>query len=245
MIQSFFNMMGFEIRRVKEESRIKNQNRLGSNADDMLSALHRIKDQLDTFDCIVDVGAAKGTWSQKANGLWPQANFILIEPLHEQIDGIPDYFKGSNRVKIYEAVAGKEEGHVHFDVSVDLDGSGIYGGAGKDSRQVKVVTLDGICPDDFRSILLKLDTHGYEIPIFEGAAEVLKRTTALIVEVYGFQVSPTGRLFHEISEYLAGKGFRLFDIVDIMRRPKDNAFWQADAIFLKQNNRVFQQGGYA
>jgi len=106
------------------------------------------------------------------------------------------------------------------------------------------VRLDDVITNQSKNILLKLDTHGYEIPIFEGAQLILPHTDVIIVEIYGFYVSPTGKLFHEISVFLKNKGFRLFDLVDIMRRPSDNAFWQADAIYLKESHEVFSSNKY-
>jgi len=35
------------------------------------------------------------------------------------------------------------------------------------------------------------------------------------------------------------KGFRLIDIVDVMRRTKDQAFWQCDAFFVPVNHPAF------
>jgi hypothetical protein len=83
------------------------------------------------------------------------------------------------------------------------------------------------------------------VPILKGAANTLKNTDVLIIEVYGFHVSPTCLLFHELTQYLSELGFRLFDIVEVMRRSKDNAFWQADAVYLKTTNRVFADNRYA
>ena len=68
---------------------------------------------------------------------------------------------------------------------------------------------------------------------------MLEKTVAIIFEVYGFNISPTGKLFHEVTIYLSDKGFRLFDIVDVTRRPADNAFWQADAVYRQKSNQVF------
>ena len=92
--------------------------------------------------------------------------------------------------------------------------------------------------------LIKLDTHGFEVPIFEGAVQTLKDTELIIVEVYGFHIAPDSLLFGEICGYLDARGFRLFDIVDTMRRPKDNAFWQADAFFIKKSNPLFADNSY-
>ena len=104
--------------------------------------------------------------------------------------------------------------------------------------------IDDIVTKDGGPFLIKLDTHGYEIPILEGAIKTLENTEAMIIEVYGFYVSPTAVLFHKLSEYLEKLGFRLFDIVDVMRRENDNAFWQADAVYLRIENSVFKENHY-
>lgn len=241
MLQILFGIIGLEV--IRKQSKVRNSYNKFRDINGMKGALERIKNLGIQPDCIIDAGAAKGAWSQKAKLHWPTSTFILIEPLIEQIDRIEENLKNSS-TEIHEAVAGKEEGSVVLNVSSDLDGSGVYGREGENSRRVKVVTFDGVCGGRFDSILLKLDTHGYEIPIFEGSSEVLKKTTVIIVEVYGFHVSPTGILFHEISAYLGRNGFRMFDIVDIMRRPNDKAFWQADVVYLRADHSIFSNNSY-
>jgi hypothetical protein len=65
-----------------------------------------------------------------------------------------------------------------------------------------------------------------------------------VIEVYGFHISPTCLIFHELSAELDKLGFRLIDIVDIMRRPDDNAFWQCDAFFIKNDHPIFLSNSY-
>ena len=163
--------------------------------------------------------------------------------MKEQLDHISQSLKNSDKVNIIEAVAGSEPGTISFNISPDLDGSSIYG-VSENIRNVQVIKLYDKTVSAKEGILLKLDKHGYEIPIFEGAVETLKKTEDVIVEVYGFYVSPTAVLFHEISDYLFRKGFRLFDIVDIIRRDSDKAFWQADAIYVKESNEIFKSNIY-
>ena len=67
----------------------------------------------------------------------------------------------------------------------------------------------------------------------------------LVIEVYGFYVSPTCLLFNQLTTYLDGFGFRLIDMVDIMRRPGDQAFWQCDAFYIRKDHPVFANNSYA
>lgn len=140
-------------------------------------------------------------------------------------------------------VAGAEEGEFAFSESNDLDGSGIYGEHAENTRKVPVVKLDTII-NNKGSYLLKLDTHGYEIPIFEGAEKILRDTELIVVEVYGYYVSPTAKLFPDICKYLDDKGFRLVNLIDVINRPIDRTFWQADAFFVKKTHKVFYINQY-
>lgn len=189
---------------------------------------------------IIDVGAAKGRWTMLCKKYYPHASYSLIEPLIEQIDSIDKSLLGP-RDEIINAVLGASSGTVSFNISEDLDGSGIYGSA-DNQRQIRMLPLSDVIQN--KSTLIKLDTHGYEIPILEGIHDQWESVDAFVVEVYGFHVSPTARLFHEISAFLFEKGYRLFDIVDLERRLKDGALWQADAIYLKTSHPVFLSNSY-
>jgi FkbM family methyltransferase len=194
---------------------------------------------------IIDVGAAQGTWTEKALRTWPSARYELIEPLAEQQPVLEKLKEKHPNINYHLAVAGEAKGEIFLNVSPDLDGSGVYGDAASNARKVPVLTIDEIAAGSSGPLLIKLDTHGYELPILNGAKRALERTSLLIIEVYGFYVSPTCLLFHELSAHLDSLGFRLVDMVDTMRRPSDNAFWQADAFYARKDNPIFANNSYA
>ena len=214
------------------------------NQKSMSAGLERMK-LLNIYpDTIIDVGAAQGTWTEKALILWPSAKYELVEPLIEQTAILNELKSKYSNINYHSAVAGEEPGETWLNVSSDLDGSGIYGIKGRSARKVPIITIDEIVKNTSGTIMIKLDTHGYEVPILKGSVEALKRTSLLVIEVYGFFVSPTCLLFHELSAYLDKLGFRMIDLVDIMRRPGDQAFWQADAFFIRKENAVFERNSY-
>ena len=236
LLLKLINRLGYRLVKIQ-------RNTNANSVSNMSGGLERLCKLGIISELVIDIGAAKGSWTALAMKFWPKAKFFLIEPLKEQIDCIPANILENTSLKIIEGVAGETEGTITFNVSDDLDGSGIYG-LGEHQREVKVYALDNILKGNQGAVLLKLDTHGYDIPIFDGAMDTLKKTEAIFVEVYGFYVSPHGKLFHEISAYLFEKGFRLFDIVDMARRKKDTAFWQADAIYLRADHSIFSDNNY-
>jgi hypothetical protein len=112
----------------------------------------------------------------------------------------------------------------------------------KNNIVVPMETVDGLVRKHGLSgpFLLKLDTHGFEVAIFEGAVETLANCTMLIVEAYNFTLCPGCLRFHELCAYLEEHGFRCVDVFDTMVRPRDQAFWQMDMVFIPASEPVFQ-----
>lgn len=221
---------------------IKKKSGMRPTKASMQLALKRLAEK-SRFDVIVDIGAAGGTWTEMAMKYWPDAYFELVEPLLEQKRKMSQKLINHQSLRFNLAVAGSQSGKVQFNVSDDLDGSGIYG-ASQNAREVQVLTLNEILTKNKGRALVKLDTHGYEIPILKGASEVIDQIDAFIIEVYGFKVSKDSLLFHELSTYLWGLGFRLIDLVDITHRPIDEAFWQADAVYVREDHPAFSYTSY-
>jgi Methyltransferase FkbM domain len=92
--------------------------------------------------------------------------------------------------------------------------------------------------------LLKFDTHGYEVPILSGAAATLAQTEVIIMECYNFRIAPECLTFHEMCGHLAQRSFRCIDLVEPMHRPHDDAFWQMDLVFARDNRPEFSHQGY-
>jgi FkbM family methyltransferase len=196
---------------------------------------------------IIDVGAAQGDWTKKARVLWPEASYVLFEPLQERETELINFAATSRNIHFIKAAAGNKTGTVDFHVSEDLDGSGVAeNNPQKAKRTVPVTTID----QEVKKLkltgpfLIKLDTHGYEVPILAGAEQTLLQAQLVIIECYGFQIAPNSLLFWEMCRLMQEKGFRLFDIVDIMRRERDNAFWQCDAFFIPTTSSIFGSNTY-
>ena len=215
----------------------------------MTEGLMRMKHLQLNPATIIDVGAAAGTWTEKTASIWPDAQFLLFEPLEERSEDLQNLRERlKDKIFLSFTAAGREESEVNFQVSEDLDGSGIATDnlPSVSRRVVKITSVDAQVKANKLSspYAIKLDTHGYEIPIIEGAEETLKNTLFIIIEVYGFYIAPGSLLFWEMCQYMGRRGFRLIDIVDIGRRPRDHAFWQCDAFFIKNDNPLFLSNTY-
>ena len=233
--------LGFMIKRSDSNDLLKQTTMYG--AIQRSKKIHKIEPVT-----VIDVGAAEGKWTLMAMNVWPESNYVVFEPLTEREEILLELEKRHRNIHFVNKAAGKSNQVIDFYVTADLDGSGISENGTTDSslRKVAVTSID----EEIRHLqlkgpfIIKLDTHGYEVPIIEGAEISLKETQLLIIECYGLRIAPISLLFWEMCSYLEDKGFRLIDIVDISLRPKDGAFWQCDAFFIPDNSKCFFSNTY-
>lgn len=215
------------------------------NRWDMGSSLLRLKAHLPEPGTVIDLGAAVGEWSRKSLAVYPGVKHLLVDPLSERIEKLDTLCQQYPEVSYVIAAAGEREGTLDINVSDDLDGSGIYAGQ-TGTRTVKAVRLDSLvgeyaCKPPY---LLKFDTHGYELPILQGARNILPDTAAIVMECYTFHISSEARFFWEMCAHMDSLGFRVADVADPWPRAYDGALWQMDLIWLRKEHQIFSYKQY-
>ena len=80
--------------------------------------------------------------------------------------------------------------------------------------------------------LLKLDLQGAERLVLTGGEEVLDRVQVIYTEVFFEQLYAGAWLFWEMNEFLAGRGFKLCGLSNIVHAA-DGDLVQANATFRK------------
>jgi FkbM family methyltransferase len=189
----------------------------------------------------IDIGASDGSWSLQAHRHFPDAQFLLFEPLAALAA-----LQQRMGFHVVHAAAGEQQGQVAFSIDPKLDGSGIAAPSDAGARTIPVETVDhaisgrGLPP----SYALKLDTHGFELPVLKGASHVLDAATLLIIEAYNFPLVPGCLRFHELCAWLEPRGFRCCDLADPMRRPGDGALWQMDLAIARATSPLFVSNRY-
>jgi FkbM family methyltransferase len=214
---------------------------------DLLRALNNAKERGVFPNTVIDVGAAEGHWTLAAMNVWEQADYLLFEPLKERKEVLEELREKHTKVRYINAGAGRKNEQISFYVSEDLDGSGV---ADKNSplynREVEVKSID----EEVSRLrlngpyVIKLDTHGYEVPILEGAKKTLANTSLVIIECYTFHIAPESLLFWEMCDHMDKLGFRTVDMIDLMWRKKDKALWQLDLFFIPKTNPSFQSNSF-
>jgi FkbM family methyltransferase len=193
----------------------------------------------------IDVGASDGSWSLGARRHFPASRFLLFEPLAERQSALAA-LHARHSFEIVPAAAGAAPGTVAFSIDPALDGSGIAPAGAAGSRNVPVETIDrAVAARGLAGpYAIKLDTHGYEVAVLEGAAQTLAQTEFLVIEAYNFTLVPGCLRFPELCRRLETLGFRCCDLADPMRRPGDGALWQMDLAFARSSDPIFRSNSY-
>ena len=116
----------------------------------------------------------------------------------------------------------------------------------KNCIEVPVTTID----DEIEKrklkppFLIKLDTHGFEIPILEGALKTLKKTELVIIETYNYQLTNKSLKYFQLCEYMERLGFLTIEIADLVLREYDNSLWQMDTFFIPKKRKEFDNNIY-
>lgn len=183
---------------------------------------------------VLDVGASNSCWSDECMTFVNAENYILFEPQPVHARELEAFARKSPiNVKIVKKAVGSREGTTFFDATEPLAGA-LSTSAGENMIEVPITTIDSTV-EEFSTngpFLLKLDTHGYEPSILKGAEKTLNRCSVLIIEAYNFQITEEAILFWELCAFLAKKGFRCVDLVDLLHRERDSALWQMDIVFI-------------
>jgi FkbM family methyltransferase len=212
----------------------------------MERALNRATNLIPPVNTVIDVGASDGRWSLECMRFFPHAAYLLVEAQEAHLEGLKNFKNHNPKGDYVLAVAGATDGVVYFDDSQLFGGQAYKEQNGQNLKELPQVSLDNEI--DRKGLkgpfILKLDTHGFEIPILEGAQEILKNANLLIIETYNFKLTDKSLRYWEMCQYLDDLGFAPIENVDLMLRKKDHVFWQMDTFFIPKSHPVFNYNKY-
>lgn len=212
----------------------------------MEGALYRCSQRGLHINTVIDVGASNGCWSILCKKWLPDAKYLLIEAQEPHKPGLDAFCSEFPDSEYILAAAGRKTGKIYF------DNSELFGGVASDTPfeknciEVPVTSIDIEVKKRHLKppFLIKLDTHGYEIPILEGASETIKQSNLLVIETYNYRLTNDSLKYYEMAEYLHKIGFSTIEMVDLMLRLKDKSFWQMDTFFIPSGSSEFDYNAY-
>jgi len=212
----------------------------GRHDDRMPDALAHLVDKNFHPGVVLDIGAAKGYWSERAAGCWSKADFFMIDPL---IENEPDLKRlcRDDRLKYLLTAVGAAPGERLMNITADLDGSTLsdyFNGNAACRRSVPVQTIDRLLTNGQLKPpqLVKIDVQGFELKVLDGGQNLLESAEVFIIETSLFQFMPDCPRVHDVINYMLQRGFCMFDIAGLLRRPFENDLGQIDIVFVRNDS---------
>lgn len=197
------------------------------------AAYARFNSRKRAIASVIDVGASNGSWTALSYRHFPGAKWLLVEGLPAHEPTLSQFVKQAPNIQYELVLAGNRDGEGHLYLGPDN-----FGGAAHDRayegktvlrpmRSIDSLVAQYKLPAPY---FIKLDTHGFEKEILEGAAQTLKQANLVLLEVYNFELSPGAMRFAAMCDHMESLGFRCTDLVDPLRRT-DGVLWQMDLFF--------------
>ena len=91
---------------------------------------------------------------------------------------------------------------------------------------------------------LKIDVQGYELEVLRGPTNSLQAFEAVLLEVAIIEINEGAPLLHEVTTFMAERGFIASEICETHRRPLDKAMSQIDVIFVRKGSKLLADRRY-
>lgn len=199
-------------------------------------------------DLVFDVGAHEGQYAKGLRSLGYHGRIVSFEPqsaVHARL------LAASRSDPAWEVAprtaVGDHDGELILNVSAHSLSSSILemlplheqaapGSGTIGTEQVPVKRLDQLALPylrNTRSLLLKIDTQGYERHVLNGANEVLEKTKLLQIELSLAPLYAEQPLFDEMRQILLSLGFRLYAVFPGYVHERTGETLQVDGLFTR------------
>lgn len=204
----------------------------------------RLKDLNWRPDFVFDIGASTGGWSGYVSEVFPDALFILCDPMFSRYGQV---WTKPGMIKLEVAVSDKPD-TAQFHVASDLYSSSLVtaGLNPAETMTVPITTIDAIASEHKLTGrgLIKADVQFAEHLVIQGGLKTIAdNIDVMILEVTLDRVDPSAWTMLEIANWLSDLGFRVADIVGSWRQPKTGELGQLDVAFIRRGLGAGGGGG--
>jgi FkbM family methyltransferase len=215
------------------------------------------------IDTLFDIGANTGQYAinLRENGYCKK--IISFEPVKEAFEKLK---KASAKDKNW-IINNYALGDANFQGTINVSGNSLSSSilnmlplhlnAAPESRYIKqekieIRKLDSIfysfCSKE-DTVMLKIDTQGYEKSILDGATNSLNNVSIIQLEMSIVPLYENEMLYDSMVSYLADRGFQLFSLETVFSDLAKGRLLQVDGTFvnlnkIKQNEKIDKQENY-
>jgi FkbM family methyltransferase len=189
---------------------------------------------------IIDVGAYEGEWTRKCAKIFPEARFLMVEAMNQKKEDLQKLAAGNKRISAAISLLGAKTGEEVYFAELETASSVLEENSSAHQRSKRTInSLNDLVKEyqiskvDF----IKLDVQGYELEVLKGFDQYLPGTDIVLMEASLLDIHKNVPLIKEVLDFMYQYHFVVYDICSVnTRRPLDNALWQTDLLFVKEDS---------
>lgn len=201
------------------------------------------------INLVLDVGANRGQYARELRSGGYGGRIVSFEPLPDAFAELAEALAPDPLWQGWQVALGDEDGRVEVHVSANsvsssiLESSDALVAAAPSAAYVascvtdlaRLDTIAGSLLKADENVYLKLDVQGYELSVFRGAPQTLRRIAAIecelsLVRLYGGQA-----LLHEVVAHLSEAGFGTVWLEKELIDPRTGRLLQLDGLFVRHS----------
>lgn len=190
-----------------------------------LAFLKELLTQL-SIDCVLDVGANRGQFARELRAIGYRGQIVSFEPISSEFLVMKKHFQDDSSWRGYQIALGSSASSMSVTIPSLTVMSSLLESIvpEKDARQevVEVRRLDSILPSLLKDsglsrVFLKMDTQGYDLEVFRGAAECMANIQGIQSELSIQPLYKNMPHYLEVLEVYEAAGFDLYNLSVVNR----------------------------
>lgn len=191
----------------------------------------------------LDIGAYEGYWTQGFKEIFPDCGVMMLEGQTLKEPALKKVVAALPGVEYKIALLGAIEAAVSFNIYDTASSVLVEHNTTNAKVETRNLTpLDKLLDNSpfAKPDFIKVDTQGYELEILKGGEKTLAHAEFVLLEVSFLDIYINCPLITDTVSFMKQRGFVVYDICTLMKRPLDNALFQADFLFVKEDS-VFRK----
>jgi len=199
------------------------------------------------IDTLLDIGANIGQYALKMRNLGYKKKIISFEPLNSAFEILKKSAERDKNWIVNNYGLGNEDSTGVINISGNSDSSSILemlptlsesapGLKYIGKQEIVIKKLDTIFTSFVKSedsVMLKIDTQGFEKNVIEGALQSLKQIRVIQLEMSIVPLYKNEMLFKEMITYIENQGFQLYSLENGHFNRNTGQLLQVDGIFVQ------------
>ena len=194
---------------------------------------------------ILDVGAARGQWSQAARMVFPNAQIYGFEPVKKSFLMLQQRMEGDHLFGAFNCALSDENAKRSFGLNDFPDSSSLlkmtenHKQEFKQTEKEQEIIIDSFRLDGFREIniaapaFIKMDVQGAELLVLRGAEKILDKIAGIQLELNFETFYESQATYNEVFDFMYAHNYKRFFQIGLLESLNTNNILSCDLVFLR------------